>query len=123
MVRPGLDETRIGEVGMSESHRPSEDLVTADDAGAAEVVAAEAAERLASICAGWPADRFRALVLDVARVRLHHRPPRAEFVAMQRQTEARRRAAARPAITPPPVPLPSPRGYPAAQDPSASAPT
>ena len=107
---------------MSEDGRPAEELVTAADVGAIEVVAADAAERLACVCGEWPAERFRELVLDVARVRLHHGVPRAEYEVMRREWEARQRAAHRD-VTPPPVSLPPLRGYPAAPDRSASAPT
>jgi hypothetical protein len=108
---------------MSEDGRPAEELVTAADVGAIEVVAADAAERLARVCGEWPAERFRELVLDVARVRLHHGVPRAAYEVMRREWEARQRAARRDDVTPSPVSLPPLRGYPAAPDRSASAPT
>jgi hypothetical protein len=111
---------------MSEIGRSAGELVTATEAGAIEVMAAQAAERLAGVCVGWPADRFRALVLDVARVRLRHGIPRAEYEVLRREWERRSSAA-------PPVPLADvrlptalptdARGSPAALDRSASAPT
>lgn len=107
---------------MSDDGRLTEELVTDAEAGAVEVVAADAAERLACVCAGWPADRFRSLVLDVARVRLHHGVTRAQFESLRRDHEVRQRVAHRDVVTPPPEPLPLPRRYPASRDRSASAP-
>jgi hypothetical protein len=107
---------------MSDDRRLTEELVTDAEAGAVEVVAADAAERLACVCAGWPADRFRSLVLDVARVRLRHGVPRAQFEALRRDGEIRQRAAHRAAITPPPAALTQARRFPASPGPSASAP-
>lgn len=107
---------------MHESGRPTEDLVTAAEEGVVELVAADAAERLAGVCEGWPADRFRALVLDIALVRLHHGISRAELEAMRRRSELRQRTAHRDAITPPPSLPPPARRFPVAPDPSASAP-
>jgi hypothetical protein len=111
---------------MSEIGRMAGELVTATEAGAIEVMAAQAAERLAGVCEGWPADRFRALVLDVARVRLRYGVPRAEYEALRREWE--RRALAVPEQAPadvrPPMQLPSAaRGFPAALDRPANAPT
>ncbi len=82
------------------------DLVTAAEAGAIEVVAAHAAERLAAVCAGWPSDRFRSLVLDVARVQLRFGIPRAEFESLRREWE--RRALATHHDVAPPAQLPEP---------------
>ena len=106
---------------MSDGGRLTEELVTDAEDGAVEVVAADAAERLACVCAGWPAERFRSLVLDVARVRLHHGITRPDFDVLRREHEARQRAAHRDVIMPPSVPRPA-RRYPVSPDPSASAP-
>jgi hypothetical protein len=106
---------------MSDFGPTTGDLVTATEAGAIEAVAAQAAERLAGICAGWPPDRFRALVLDVARVRLHFGIPRAEFESL---LHAQASAPAPPADVSPPMRLPpATRGFPAFPDRPASAPT
>ena len=108
---------------MSDGGRLTGELVTGADEDAVEVVAADAAERLACVCVGWPAERFRSLVLDVALVRLHHGVPRAELESIRHRLELRQRTVHRDAVRPPPLPLPPPsRGYPAAPDPSASAP-
>ena len=74
---------------MSDVDRMAGELVTATDAGAIELVAAHAAERLAGICEGWPADRFRRLVLEVARVRLRFGIPRAEYEMLRLEYERR----------------------------------
>src|SRR5688572_24618380 len=90
---------------MSDVGRMAGELVTATDAGAVEVVAAQAAERLAGVCPGWPADRFRALVLDGARARLRFAVPRAEVEARIREWERRSPATHHDVLLPPAPPL------------------
>ena len=113
---------------MSDDDPSAGELVTAAEEGALEVVADDAARRLAVVCAGWPADRFRELVAHVAAVRLHYGIPRVEYDALLRAWMARRAAERRrtpdDVVMPPPVELPpQARGFPAVRDRPASAPT